>query len=73
MAGTKGLYEIRIEAGNSISRIFSFFDEGSVVVLGNAFIKKKQKSPKGEIEKIVKIRLEYFNEKVRRQGHNHIG
>lgn len=37
MEGTKGLYEVRVEVGNNIYRIFSFFDEGSVVVLGNAF------------------------------------
>ena len=38
--GTKGLYEIRVEAGNNIYRIFSFFDKGNLVVLGNAFQKK---------------------------------
>jgi phage-related protein len=60
--GTKGLYEIRIEVGNNIYRIFSFFDKGNIVVLGNAFQKKTQKTPKNEIEKAIKIMEEYLNE-----------
>ncbi len=43
--------------------MFSFFDEGNLVVLGNAFQKKSQKTPKQEIEKALKIMEEYFNEK----------
>ncbi|MBU1760891.1 MAG: type II toxin-antitoxin system RelE/ParE family toxin, partial [Bacteroidetes bacterium] len=43
--GTKGLYEIRVEAGSNIYRIFSFFDKGNLVVLGNGFQKKSQKTP----------------------------
>ena len=50
LKGTKGLYEIRVEAGNNIYRIFSFFDHGNLVVLGNAFQKKTQKTPKNEID-----------------------
>ena len=45
MTGTKGLYEIRVEVGSNIYRIFSFFDKGNIVVLGNAFQKKSQKTP----------------------------
>jgi len=59
---TKGLYEIRVEVGSNIFRIFSFFDEGNLVVLGNAFQKKTQKTPKQEIEKALKIMEEYQNE-----------
>ncbi len=40
LEGTKGLYEIRVEVGNNMYRIFSFFDKGNLVVLGNAFQKK---------------------------------
>ncbi len=61
--GTKGLYEIRVEVGNNIYRIFSFFDKGNLVVLGNAFQKKTQKTPKMEIEKALIIMKEYNNEK----------
>ena len=63
MEGTKGLYEIRVEVGSNIFRIFSFFDKGNLVVLGNAFQKKTQKTPRQEIDKALKIKEEYFNEK----------
>lgn len=49
--GTKGLYEIRVEKAGSTYRIFSFFDKGSLVVLGNAFQLKTEKTPKREIER----------------------
>ena len=62
LEGTKGLYEIRIEVSNNIYRIFSFFDKGNLVVLGNTFQKKTQKTPKLEIEKALKIMEEYQNE-----------
>jgi len=62
LEGTKGLYEIRIEVGSNIYRIFSFFDKGNLVVLGNAFIKKTQKTPKQELEKALKIMEEYQDE-----------
>lgn len=63
MAGTKGLCEIRVEVGSSIYRIFAFFDKGNLVILGNAFQKKTQKTPKIEIEKALKIMEEYNHEK----------
>jgi phage-related protein len=63
--GTKGLYEIRIDVGSNIYRIFSFFDQGNLVVLGNAFQKKTQKTPKQEIDKALKIMEEYNSEKNR--------
>lgn len=59
MEGTKGLYEIRVEVGSNIYRIFSFFDKGNLIVLGNAFQKKTQKTSKQEIEKALKIMEEY--------------
>ncbi|NCO56418.1 MAG: addiction module toxin RelE [Bacteroidetes bacterium CG02_land_8_20_14_3_00_31_25] len=59
----KGLYEVRVEVGGNIYRIFSFFDKGNLVVLGNAFQKKTQKTPKREIERALKIMEEYSNEK----------
>ena len=63
LEGTKGLYEVRIEVGSNIYRIFTFFDKGNLVVLGNGFQKKSQKTPKQEIEKALKIMEEYENEK----------
>ncbi len=61
--GTDGLYEIRVQTGRDIFRIFCFFDEGNLVVLANGFQKKTQKTPKQEIEKALKIKEEYEYEK----------
>lgn len=60
---TEGLYEIRIQLGSDIYRIFCFFDQGKLVVIANGFQKKSQKTPKQEIELALKIKGEYENEK----------
>lgn len=60
---TNGLYEIRVQLGNDIFRIFCFFDKGKLVILVNGFQKKTQKTPKKEIELALKIKAEYENEK----------
>ena len=44
-------------------RIFAFFDRGNLIVLGNGFQKKTQKTPKTEIDKALKIKSEYEKEK----------
>ena len=62
ITGTEGLYEVRVELGGNIFRIFAFFDKGNLVVLGNGFQKKTQKTPKIEIEKALKIKGEYEKE-----------
>lgn len=60
---TNGLYEIRVQHGSNIFRIFCFFDKGQLVVAINGFQKKTQKTPKQEIEMALKIKEEYENEK----------
>ncbi len=62
---TNGLYEIRIKIGKEIFRVFCFFDKGKLIVLANGFQKKAQKTPKKEIEKALKIKEEYKNERKR--------
>jgi phage-related protein len=59
MENTDGLYEIRIQQGSDIFRIFCFFDQGQLVILMNGFQKKSQKTPKKEINKALKIKEEY--------------
>lgn len=59
---TDGLYEIRVQFGSDIYRIFCFFDQGQLVVLANGFQKKTQKTPKKEIEMALKIKQEYESE-----------
>ena len=60
---TDGLYEIRIQSGSNIFRIFCFFDHGQFIVVANGFQKKDQKTPKNEIEKALKIKKDYENER----------
>jgi phage-related protein len=60
---TDGLFEIRVQQGSDIFRIFCFFDRGKLVILANGFQKKMAKTPKQEIEKALKIKQEYENEK----------
>jgi phage-related protein len=61
--GQKGLYEIRVEVGKNIFRIFCFFDKGKLVVLLNGFQKKSQKTPKQEIDQAAKLMAEYLSHK----------
>ncbi|NPA35348.1 MAG: type II toxin-antitoxin system RelE/ParE family toxin [Chlorobi bacterium] len=63
ISGTDGLYEIRVEYQSNIYRIFCCFDEGKLVVLFNAFQKKTQKTHKKGLEKALKLKQQYFNEK----------
>ena len=63
LEGTAGLFEIRVQSGNDIFRIFCFFDEGKLIILANGFQKKTQKTPKQEIEKALKIMELYHEEK----------
>ena len=58
--GSDVLYEIRIESGPNIYRIFCCFERGNLVMLFNGFQKKTQKTPKKEIELAAKLREEYF-------------
>ena len=60
---TDGLYEVRIQSGSDIFRIFCFFDKGQLVVLANGFQKKTQKTPTKEIDKAISIKKQYFDEK----------
>ena len=63
LESTDGLFEIRVQQGSDIFRIFCFFDQGQLIVLANGFQKKTQKTPKKEIEKAIKIKEEYESEK----------
>lgn len=62
ITNSNGLFEIRVEVGSDIYRVFSFFDKGNLVILINGFQKKSQKTPKNEIELAEKIKKEYFDE-----------
>ena len=62
ITGSTGLYEIRVEVGSDIFRVFGCFDKGQLVILLNGFQKKTQKTPKSEIELAEKLKKQYFEE-----------
>lgn len=63
LKNTTGLYEIRVQVGSNIYRIFCFFDLDNIVVVGHGFQKKSQKTPKQEIEKAERIKKDYYDSK----------
>jgi phage-related protein len=63
LTNTDGLYEMRIECSSNIYRVFCFFDEGKLIIAINGFQKKSQKTPSSEIDKALRIKNQYFNEK----------
>jgi phage-related protein len=75
ITNSSGLFEIRVEVGSDIFRVFSFFDKGNLIILVNGFQKKSQKTPKGEIELAEKLKKQYFGEiasskaKTKNKGH----
>jgi phage-related protein len=58
-----GIYEIRIDAGGNIYRLFAFFDDDKLVILLHGFQKKTQKLPRKEVEQAKKLRREYYEDK----------
>ncbi|MDE6654710.1 MAG: type II toxin-antitoxin system RelE/ParE family toxin [Muribaculaceae bacterium] len=58
-----GIFELRTEFESNIYRIFFIFDDGNIVVIFNGFQKRTQKTPKGEIEKALKIKEAYYADK----------
>jgi len=58
-----GLYELRMEYGGNIYRVFFIFDADNIVVLFNGFQKKTQKTPENEIERALKLMEEYYANK----------
>jgi phage-related protein len=52
-----------VQQGSDIFRVFCFFDDHKLVVLANGFQKKTQKTPMAEIERALRIKKEYEQEK----------
>jgi len=54
-----GIFELRIQVADNISRVFYFFYVGNKIILTNGFIKKTQKTPPRELERALKYKQEY--------------
>ncbi|MEK7720437.1 MAG: type II toxin-antitoxin system RelE/ParE family toxin [Bacteroidota bacterium] len=66
LKGSDGLFEIRIKVGSDIFRIFCFFDEGNLIILLNGFQKKRDRTPKNEIERAERLKQQYYENKSRK-------
>jgi phage-related protein len=66
ITNSTGIFEIRVEVGSDIYRVFSFFDKGNLIILTNGFQKKTQKTPKSELELAEKLKKQYFDEKAKK-------
>ena len=54
-----GLYELRTEGGNNISRLFYFFYHRNYIVMTNGFVKKTQKTSLNELGKTREYKKDY--------------
>ena len=68
ITNSSGIYEIRVEVGTDIYRVFSFFDQGNLIILMNGFQKKTQKTPRKEITFAETIKRQYFDEKEKNES-----
>ena len=59
----EGIYELRITTANKELRILYIYDGARLVVLLNCFTKKAQKTPRAIIEKAIKLKKQYYEEK----------
>jgi len=55
----QGIFELRIQFANDITRIFYFFYVGNKIILTNGFVKKTQKTPKSEIQLAIRYKKDY--------------
>jgi len=65
LTGSTGLYEVRVEFGSDIYRVFCFFDKGKLVILINGFQKKSQRTPSKELQMAEKLKKQYFDENTK--------
>ena len=63
LESTDGIYEVRVITSQKSIRILCFQDEGTLVILTNAFVKKTQKTPKNEIKLAEHLKVQYLKQK----------
>ena len=63
----KGLFELRIQQGSDISRIFYVLPVGNKFILLHGFVKKGQKTPPQELDTALRYMQEYLRRCVNRE------
>ena len=64
-----GIFELRTQVGNNVTRVFYFFFTGKKIILTNGFTKKTQKTPR----KYIEVALAYKTDYVQRGEKNEMG
>ena len=64
-----GIFELRTQVGNNVTRVFYFFFTGKKIILTNGFTKKTQKTPR----KYIELALAYKTDYVQRGEKNEMG
>jgi len=60
LEATDDIWEVRIQHGNNIFRLFGFFDGNDLFVLNHALTKKTRKTPKNDIKIAEQRKKDYF-------------
>lgn len=60
--GVKNLFELRVKGRNIIIRLFYCYKKNKIVIILHGFIKKTQKTPKKELDIVIKRKKEIENE-----------
>ena len=63
-----GIFELRTQFGGNISRVLYFFVVNGKAVLTHGFIKKTQKTPQQEIDRVKRYREDYLKRKAEGKG-----
>lgn len=63
LAGTAGLWEVRVSYGGDAFRLLCFFDGADLVVLVSGFVKKTESIPSREIATAEQRRRDYLRRK----------
>lgn len=59
LTDTEDIWEVRVQLGSDTLRFLGFFDDGTLLILTNAFAKKTQKTPLQEIALAIRRKEEY--------------
>jgi phage-related protein len=60
--GQKGLFELRVQFGNNILRLFYFHYRTSIYIITSGFIKKDDKTDKNQIKKAIDLMKIYMEQ-----------
>ncbi len=63
-----GIFELRTQQANNITRVLYFFFDGRQIIMTNGFVKKTRRTPPGEIALAKRYREEYYNKRGDQNG-----